>query len=66
MGLADQVIAVSDAVATAMHQRGLPRHKLTAIRNATIGSPRQRPPTVLRAFAASAPAITTSGRADSS
>jgi glycosyltransferase involved in cell wall biosynthesis len=43
MGLADHVIAVSDAVATSMKQRGIPAHKLHVVRNGTLGSPRTRP-----------------------
>lgn len=41
MGLADCTIAVSEAVAHAMQQRGIPEAKLKVIRNGTIGSPRQ-------------------------
>lgn len=42
MGVADRVIAVSQAVADAMGRRGIPRRKLRVIRNGTLGSPRQR------------------------
>ncbi|MBT9317260.1 glycosyltransferase family 4 protein [Leptothoe spongobia] len=43
MGLADQVIAVSHAVATKMQNRGIPQHKFRVVHNGTIGSPRQPP-----------------------
>jgi glycosyltransferase involved in cell wall biosynthesis len=42
MGLADHVIAVSDAVSISMQQRGIPAHKLHVVRNGTLGSPRTR------------------------
>ncbi|PSN14658.1 glycosyltransferase [filamentous cyanobacterium CCT1] len=40
MGLADGVIAVSQAVAEAMERRGIPAAKLKVVRNGTLGSPR--------------------------
>jgi glycosyltransferase involved in cell wall biosynthesis len=40
MGLADRVIAVSQAVADSLAQRGIPPAKLRVIRNGTLGSPR--------------------------
>ena len=40
MGLADRVIAVSQAVADAMIQRGIPAHKVRVVRNGTIDTPR--------------------------
>jgi glycosyltransferase involved in cell wall biosynthesis len=40
MGLADRVIAVSQAVAESMTQRGISPAKLRVVRNGTIGSPR--------------------------
>ncbi|MGA7935254.1 MAG: glycosyltransferase family 4 protein [Kovacikia sp.] len=43
MGLADRVIAVSNAVAQSMMQRGIPSVKLRVVRNGTLGSPRTRP-----------------------
>lgn len=42
MGLADRVIAVSDAVAQSMYQRGIPQKKLRVVRNGTLNSPRTR------------------------
>jgi glycosyltransferase involved in cell wall biosynthesis len=40
MGLADRVIAVSSAVADAMRRRGVPRRKISVVRNGTLDSPR--------------------------
>jgi glycosyltransferase involved in cell wall biosynthesis len=40
MGLADDVIAVSQAVADSMEKRGIPKRKLHVVRNGTLGSPR--------------------------
>jgi glycosyltransferase involved in cell wall biosynthesis len=42
MGLADRVIAVSDAVAHSMARRGIPPQKLRIVSNGTLGSPRTR------------------------
>ena len=42
MGLADKVIAVSQAVQTSMLQRGIPKNKLRVVCNGTLGSPRSR------------------------
>ncbi len=42
MGVADRVIAVSQAVAQAMMQRGIPPSKLRVVCNGTLGSPRER------------------------
>lgn len=42
MGLADRIIAVSNAVAQSMAQRGIPQKKLQVISNGTLGSPRTR------------------------
>jgi glycosyltransferase involved in cell wall biosynthesis len=42
MGLADRVIAVSDAVADSMERRGIPRRKISTVKNGTLGSPRSR------------------------
>lgn len=42
MGLADRVIAVSDAVADSMQRRGIPSQKLHVVRNGTLGSPRTK------------------------
>jgi glycosyltransferase involved in cell wall biosynthesis len=43
MGLADDVIAVSQAVAESIEKRGIPKRKLHVVRNGTLGSPRTRP-----------------------
>lgn len=40
MGLADQVIAVSEAVAQSMISRGISENKVCVVRNDTIDSPR--------------------------
>ncbi len=40
MGLADRVIAVSNAVADSMIRRGIPKKKLRVVANGTLGSPR--------------------------
>src|SRR5258706_6833679 len=40
MGVADRVIAVSQAVAVSMARRGIPTNKLRVVRNGTLGSPR--------------------------
>lgn len=42
MGLADQVIAVSNAVANSMIKRGIPSQKLRVVSNGTLGSPRHK------------------------
>ncbi|HEY9636944.1 MAG TPA: glycosyltransferase family 4 protein [Coleofasciculaceae cyanobacterium] len=42
MGLAEGVIAVSNAVAQSMARRGIPQEKLQVIPNGTLGSPRTR------------------------
>jgi glycosyltransferase involved in cell wall biosynthesis len=42
MGLADRVIAVSNAVADSMVRRGIPRSKLRVVPNGALGSPRHR------------------------
>lgn len=42
MGLADRVIAVSNAVSHSMAQRGIPHKKLRVVINGTLGSPRTR------------------------
>ncbi len=59
MGLADKVIAVSQAVATAMTQRGIAPHKIEVIQNGTIGSPRQQPMLAYEPLPLQRPAITT-------
>jgi len=40
MGIADRVIAVSQAVADSIIQRGISPHKVRVVRNGTIGTPR--------------------------
>ena len=42
MGLADQVITVSKAVANSMIKRGIPPQKLRVVSNGTLGSPRHK------------------------
>jgi glycosyltransferase involved in cell wall biosynthesis len=42
MGLADRVIAVSNAVSDSMVQRGIPKKKLRVVSNGTLNSPRHR------------------------
>lgn len=59
MGFADRVIAVSDAVAQSMHQRGIPQAKLRVIRNGTLGSPRTQPLSTYTPIELQHPAITT-------
>jgi glycosyltransferase involved in cell wall biosynthesis len=59
MGLADRVIAVSEAVAQSMQQRGVPHQKLRVVRNGTLGSPRTRPLSEYVPLPLHRPAITT-------
>lgn len=59
MGLADRVIAVSDAVAQSMQRRGIPQKKLRVVRNGTLNSPRTRPLTTYTPMPLERPAITT-------
>lgn len=42
MGLADRVIAVSEAVAESMNKRGINKQKLVVVLNGTLGSPRNK------------------------
>lgn len=58
MGLADRVIAVSQAVANSMQRRGIPLSKLRVVSNGTLGSPRTPIKTYLP-LALQRPAITT-------
>jgi glycosyltransferase involved in cell wall biosynthesis len=44
MGLADRVIAVSQAVSTSLQQRGIPAQKICLVRNGTLGAPRLQQP----------------------
>jgi glycosyltransferase involved in cell wall biosynthesis len=41
MRLADRVVAVTGVVAMSMQARGVPAHKLSVVRNGTVGSPRR-------------------------
>jgi glycosyltransferase involved in cell wall biosynthesis len=59
MGLADRVIAVSQAVADSMARRGVPQHKLRVVSNGTLGSPRTRPLHEYRPMPLQHPAIAT-------
>jgi glycosyltransferase involved in cell wall biosynthesis len=59
MGLADRVIAVSDAVGRSMHQRGVPLQKLRVVHNGTLQSPRAQPLGNYHALPLHRPAITT-------
>jgi glycosyltransferase involved in cell wall biosynthesis len=43
MGLADRVVAVSDAAAKSLRRRGIPAAKLTVVRNGPLGNPRTAP-----------------------
>lgn len=42
MGLAERIIAVSNAVSQSMARRGIPQNKLRVVSNGTLGSPRTR------------------------
>lgn len=59
MGLADQVIAISQAVAASMQQRGVSAKKLRVVANGTLGSPRTRPLSEIEPLALQHPAIAT-------
>jgi glycosyltransferase involved in cell wall biosynthesis len=59
MGLADRVIAVSQAVSASMQQRGIPAAKLRVVFNGTLGSPRVRPLKEYQPLPLHHPAITT-------
>jgi glycosyltransferase involved in cell wall biosynthesis len=59
MGLADRVIAVSNAVADAMVKRGIPQNKLRVVSNGTLNSPRNRSIKDYQPFPLCRPAITT-------
>ena len=61
MGLADCVIAVSEAVRHDMIRRGIPPTKLTVVHNGMIGSLRFRPPVMQSAIDLCQPAIVTVG-----
>lgn len=59
MGLADRVIAVSQAVSRSMQQRGVPSAKLRVVFNGAIQSPRTRPIVDYDPVPLQRPAITT-------
>jgi len=59
MGLADRVIAVSNAVAQSMSRRGIPQKKLRVVTNGTLGSPRTRPLQEYQPLSLQRPAIAT-------
>jgi len=59
MGASDRVIAISDAVFTAMARRGIPRRKLRVVKNGTLGSPRQTAAESAAPKALARPAVTT-------
>ncbi|MDP5017585.1 MAG: glycosyltransferase family 4 protein [Dolichospermum sp.] len=59
MGLADQVIAVSNAVANSMIRRGIPARKLRVVSNGTLGSPRHKSLQDYQPLALASPSITT-------
>ncbi|MBD1857795.1 MULTISPECIES: glycosyltransferase family 4 protein [Leptolyngbya] len=59
MGVADRVIAVSQAVARSMQHRGIPVRKLHVVPNGTIGSLRQTPLDRVKPLLLERPAITT-------
>jgi len=59
MGLADRVIAVSNAVSHSMAQRGIPSEKLRVVKNGTLGSPRTRQAADYLSLPLQRPAITT-------
>lgn len=59
MGVADRVIAVSQAVAQSMRQRQTPERKLRVVCNGTLGSPRTQPLSAYAPLALQRPAIAT-------
>ncbi|MEA5465658.1 glycosyltransferase family 4 protein [Leptothoe sp. PORK10 BA2] len=59
MGLADRVIAVSQAVSQSMQQRGIPQKKLRVVTNGTLDSPRAGSPKDCLPVFLQRPAITT-------
>ncbi|MEO1510130.1 MAG: glycosyltransferase family 4 protein [Cyanobacteria bacterium J06633_23] len=59
MGLADRVIAVSQAVSRSMQQRGIPSRKLRVVTNGTLESPRVGSLTDCPPVCLQRPAITT-------
>ena len=59
MGLADRVIAISQAVAVSMRRRGIAASKLRVVANGTLGSPRCRPLSEIEPLPLHRAAITT-------
>ncbi|KAM3116480.1 glycosyltransferase family 4 protein [Phormidesmis sp. 146-33] len=59
MGLADRVIAISQAVAISMQKRGISPDKLRVVANGTLGSPRIPPLPTIEPVALQHPAIVT-------
>ncbi|MFB2839231.1 glycosyltransferase family 4 protein [Floridanema evergladense] len=59
MGLADRVIAISNAVAFSMMRRGIPKSKISVVYNGTLGSPRTRNISEYQPLVLSRPAIVT-------
>jgi glycosyltransferase involved in cell wall biosynthesis len=59
MGLADRVIAISDAVRRSLQRRGIPARKLAVVRNGTLGSVRSMPPASIAPAPLQRPAIAT-------
>jgi glycosyltransferase involved in cell wall biosynthesis len=59
MGLADRVIAVSQAVRDSMARRGIPENKLRVVCNGTLGSPRTQQIGDYQTLALQRPAIAT-------
>jgi glycosyltransferase involved in cell wall biosynthesis len=59
MGLADRVIAVSNAVSQSMNRRGIPQNKLRVVCNGTLGSPRTHQLTYYSPLPLKRPSITT-------
>jgi glycosyltransferase involved in cell wall biosynthesis len=57
--LADRVVAVSEAVASALQRRGIPLEKVSVVKNGPLGSPRRSPILELEAVPLQHPAITT-------
>lgn len=59
MGLADRVIAVSQAVAESMMRRGISKNKLRVVNNGTLGSPRTQKLEAYVPMSLQSPAIVT-------
>jgi len=59
MGLADRVIAISNAVANSIIRRGIPENKIRVVYNGTLGSPRTRTISEYQPLSLPRPAIAT-------